>query len=110
MDNDDDKDAYIIKTKGIIQAMPGIAYCWYDRLIRVTMGHLLATAGGMLHSANETALLLSKRGHEIEHGCKQLESRKLNAVTTTINAAADSSAESSAATTDVDVVMVPAKM
>lgn len=109
MDNDDDKDAYIIKTKGIIQAMPGIAYCWYDRLIRVTMGHLLATAGGMLHSANETALLLSKRGHEIEHGCKQLESRKLDAVTTTTNAA-DSSAESSAATTDVDVVMVPAKM
>ncbi|KAI7878561.1 hypothetical protein K492DRAFT_217933 [Lichtheimia hyalospora FSU 10163] len=85
--------------QGIIQAMPGIAHCWYDRLIRVTVGQLLATAGGMLHSANETALLLSKRGREIEHGCKQLEqSRKLNPTRN-----ADSSAESSAATTDVDV-------
>ena len=86
--------------------MPGIAHCWYDRLVRVTVGHLLATAGGMLHSANETALLLSKRGREIEHGCKQLEqSRKLNPTRS-----ADSSAESSAATTDVDVVIAPAKM
>lgn len=80
--------------------MPGIAHCWYDRLIRVTMGNLLATAGGMIHSANETAHLLSKRGREIEHGCKQL------AATATTNAAADSSAESSATTTDVDMEMM----
>lgn len=122
--DDDDDDTTMVKmmlmydliNKGIIQAMPGIAHCWYDRLIRATVGHLLATAGGMLHSANETALLLSKRGREIEHGCKLLEqSRKLNPVTiataTATNAAADSSAESSAATTDVDMEMlVPAKM
>ncbi|KAI8143471.1 hypothetical protein BJV82DRAFT_610588 [Fennellomyces sp. T-0311] len=53
--------------QGLIQALP-IASLWYDQLVRVTTGRLLASAGGLIHSASEMAQRISSRGREIEGG------------------------------------------
>ncbi|KAI9490394.1 hypothetical protein BDB00DRAFT_837678 [Zychaea mexicana] len=58
--------------QGLIDAFP-IASLWYDQLVRVTTGRLLASAGGLINSASETAQRISSRGREIEGGSEELK-------------------------------------
>ncbi|KAI9310617.1 hypothetical protein BX666DRAFT_1812496, partial [Dichotomocladium elegans] len=63
--------------QGVVDALlPMVARDWYDRLVRVTLGQMLAAAGHVLRSANETALLLSTRAREIEDGVRRLDEQR----------------------------------
>ncbi|KAG2224480.1 hypothetical protein INT45_010546, partial [Circinella minor] len=60
--------------QGLLEMIP-IASAWYDPLVRVTTGKVLATAGGFIHSASEMAQRISSRGREIEGGRQELIKR-----------------------------------
>ena len=59
---------------GLLETVP-IAGAWYDQLVRVTTGKVLATAGGLIHSASEMAQRISSRGREIEGGRQEIVKR-----------------------------------
>ncbi|KAI7860359.1 hypothetical protein BDC45DRAFT_430487 [Circinella umbellata] len=78
---DDDSDRIKIvrheehwTAQGLLETIP-IASAWYDQLIRVTTGKVLATAGGFIHSASEMAQRITSRGREIEGGREDLIKR-----------------------------------
>lgn len=55
---------------GLVQAMPLVSF-WYERLIRATAGRLLSTAGVLVHTATETAHLISLRSKQIDYHSKR---------------------------------------
>ncbi|KAH8550488.1 hypothetical protein BGW37DRAFT_407238, partial [Umbelopsis sp. PMI_123] len=56
---------------GLLQSVPLVSF-WYDHVVRVLMGRLLAATGGLIHYATDTAQLFAQRGQEIEQSPRQL--------------------------------------
>lgn len=57
--------------EGLIQSIPLLGY-WYHNTIKQLSGKLMVYSGKMLHSANETALILNTRNQEIDYETKKL--------------------------------------
>ncbi|KAI9307631.1 hypothetical protein BJ944DRAFT_261621 [Cunninghamella echinulata] len=57
--------------EGMIQSVPLLGY-WYNNIVKHLSGKLMVYSGKMLHSANETALILNTRNQEIEYETRKL--------------------------------------
>ncbi|KAG0232125.1 hypothetical protein B0O80DRAFT_494213 [Mortierella sp. GBAus27b] len=51
--------------EGIVQSMPLLGW-WYDHIVRNMLGTVLTSAGGFLHTANQTSGYLQYRAGEIQ--------------------------------------------
>ncbi|KAF9362293.1 hypothetical protein BGX34_006433 [Mortierella sp. NVP85] len=51
--------------EGIVQSMPLLGW-WYDHMVRNMLGTVLTSAGGFLHTANQTSGYLQYRAEEIQ--------------------------------------------
>ncbi|KAI7885857.1 hypothetical protein K492DRAFT_203665 [Lichtheimia hyalospora FSU 10163] len=57
--------------EGLIQAVPLISF-WYEHVVRVMMGKAISSTGEIIHSAVETAHLLSHRNCIISSNCNDI--------------------------------------
>ncbi|ORZ07060.1 hypothetical protein BCR41DRAFT_360553 [Lobosporangium transversale] len=51
--------------EGIVQSMPLLGW-WYDHIVRNILGSVLTSAGGFLHTANQTTEYLQFRAEEVQ--------------------------------------------
>ncbi|KAF8939058.1 hypothetical protein BGZ58_010813 [Dissophora ornata] len=51
--------------EGIVQSMPLLGW-WYDHIARNVLGSVLTSAGGFLHTANQTTGYLQFRAEEVQ--------------------------------------------
>ncbi|KAG0370762.1 hypothetical protein BGZ54_004263 [Gamsiella multidivaricata] len=51
--------------EGIVQSMPLLGW-WYDHVVRNVLGSVLTSAGGFLHTANQTSGYLQFRAEEVQ--------------------------------------------
>ncbi|KAG0329098.1 hypothetical protein BGZ99_003482 [Dissophora globulifera] len=51
--------------EGIVQSMPLLGW-WYDHVVRNVLGSVLTSAGGFLHTANQTTGYLQFRAEEVQ--------------------------------------------